>query len=520
MKGRIAAMKRNVKILLTALLIYAALLVCLSEAEAPAAESTIHGLADALWFSLITMTTVGYGDLAPVTPIGRMVGGIFALCSVGILSLLIGVALNLVGDRWIPRIRLRFGRKKPWYVFNAENPDSEALAGRLRREEKELLLVFPKTGKKLMSGPDVVRLDASAEQLLRLRGSPEGMAFLCLSENLWSNFEQGSQAAELSVPSYCMTEVGADWLLPELHLFSRSEALSRCYWSRHPVTDGEKRIIVIGCGEAGCAILERALLTNIFEPGRTLEYHVFADSAGFASLHPEIAEALSGKDSEEDLLVIHDGEWTEARELIGTADRIVLCADEDADNLHAYEMLRRWYATDAKIHLRLNEPIQGTLSFGDREEILTPEFVMRDEINRRAMLLNDLYNRSSDRPTAWRDLSHFLRQSNIAAADHLIIKARLLLGDGIAEELTEEVCRLAYAKYREQAEKRDIFQRIEHRRWMRFYRMYNWTYDPKRDDRHRHHPLLLPYGELSEQEQRKDSFAWELLGQLYENQSD
>ncbi|MDO4989418.1 MAG: potassium channel family protein, partial [Eubacteriales bacterium] len=72
-------MKRSVKLLLTALAVYLVLLLLLLGAEAGNPNATIRSFGDALWFSLITMTTVGYGDLSPVTPAGRVLGIIFAL---------------------------------------------------------------------------------------------------------------------------------------------------------------------------------------------------------------------------------------------------------------------------------------------------------------------------------------------------------------------------------------------------------------------------------------------------------
>ena len=37
-------------------------------------DGRIHSFGDALWWSAATITTVGYGDIAPVTFIGRVVG--------------------------------------------------------------------------------------------------------------------------------------------------------------------------------------------------------------------------------------------------------------------------------------------------------------------------------------------------------------------------------------------------------------------------------------------------------------
>lgn len=57
----------------TAVLIYVASLAAL-EAERHAPSATIVSFGDALWWSWVSATTTGYGDLVPVTASGRLVG--------------------------------------------------------------------------------------------------------------------------------------------------------------------------------------------------------------------------------------------------------------------------------------------------------------------------------------------------------------------------------------------------------------------------------------------------------------
>ncbi len=41
---------------------------------------------DAAWWSIVTLTTVGYGDVYPVTPMGRLVAGLLVVLAVGMVA--------------------------------------------------------------------------------------------------------------------------------------------------------------------------------------------------------------------------------------------------------------------------------------------------------------------------------------------------------------------------------------------------------------------------------------------------
>jgi voltage-gated potassium channel len=74
-----------------------AVVVYLYERHAP--HSSIHTLGESLWFSVVTVTTVGYGDYTPVTVVGRITAVLIML--VGLLTLAVvtaQVASNFVAQ--------------------------------------------------------------------------------------------------------------------------------------------------------------------------------------------------------------------------------------------------------------------------------------------------------------------------------------------------------------------------------------------------------------------------------------
>ena len=54
-------------------------------------DETFHSFFDALYWATVTLTTVGYGDLCPVTSIGRVVSMLSSLFGVAIIALPSGV---------------------------------------------------------------------------------------------------------------------------------------------------------------------------------------------------------------------------------------------------------------------------------------------------------------------------------------------------------------------------------------------------------------------------------------------
>jgi len=53
-------------------------------------NSNLYSFGDALWLSFVTATTVGYGDLAPITAGGRIVSAVISIMGLGFLGMLAG----------------------------------------------------------------------------------------------------------------------------------------------------------------------------------------------------------------------------------------------------------------------------------------------------------------------------------------------------------------------------------------------------------------------------------------------
>lgn len=73
--------------------------VAVLDAERNHAEATITTFGDALWWSFVTVSTVGYGDLAPVSGGGRLVGVGLMLAGVALLGVVTATFASWLVDR-------------------------------------------------------------------------------------------------------------------------------------------------------------------------------------------------------------------------------------------------------------------------------------------------------------------------------------------------------------------------------------------------------------------------------------
>ena len=90
-----AALSARRNELLGVVSVVAALLVLASSLmyyiEQSAQPDKFSSIPATMWWSIITVTTVGYGDVAPVTPGGRLLAGVIALLGIGIFALPAGI---------------------------------------------------------------------------------------------------------------------------------------------------------------------------------------------------------------------------------------------------------------------------------------------------------------------------------------------------------------------------------------------------------------------------------------------
>lgn len=64
----------------------ASVLIIGAESQSP--QANIHDASDAVWWSIVTMATVGYGDKYPVTNPGRVIGIFVMIVGVGLFSIM------------------------------------------------------------------------------------------------------------------------------------------------------------------------------------------------------------------------------------------------------------------------------------------------------------------------------------------------------------------------------------------------------------------------------------------------
>ena len=89
----------------------AALLLYFVEGDVPGQEANFGSVPRALWWAVVTLTTVGYGDVYPITPLGRVAAAFVALIGIGVVALPTGIIASAFAEE--ARERLESRRRPP-----------------------------------------------------------------------------------------------------------------------------------------------------------------------------------------------------------------------------------------------------------------------------------------------------------------------------------------------------------------------------------------------------------------------
>lgn len=89
--------------ILTVILLFASAGMYFIEHEAQ--PDKFGSIPATMWWSVVTLSTVGYGDVYPITPLGKIFGGVVALIGVGLFAIPAGILASGFTQNAINKLR-------------------------------------------------------------------------------------------------------------------------------------------------------------------------------------------------------------------------------------------------------------------------------------------------------------------------------------------------------------------------------------------------------------------------------
>lgn len=86
-------------------------------------ENGFHSIPDSIYWAIVTITTVGYGDISPVTPLGKFVASFIMFIGYGIIAVPTGIVTN----EMIAAVRSKKASSETCPACGREGHDADAV---------------------------------------------------------------------------------------------------------------------------------------------------------------------------------------------------------------------------------------------------------------------------------------------------------------------------------------------------------------------------------------------------------
>lgn len=311
--------------------------------------------------------------------------------------------------------------------------------------------------------------------------------------------------------------------VPNLHFFCPEENAARQFWknccpySLSAQKNHRLSITIIGFGSLGKEVLLSALQYNIFHRDQRIEYHILGEEHGFQQIYRRLSQIS-------DPVFFHPEPWYDHMALLRDSDMIIIAEVPDQlailrdisltlphKDLYVFtyqQGINLLQKNNAHIH-----PLDWHAGARSKDAILnTKLFDLAMAVNLRyAHLYSNVPEVKENLLPQWALLETFARYSNISTADYHDIRKIMMREKNWSVPLN--------------APQMEELAELEHIRWCRYHYLNNWEHGIPangnvKDADARIHKSLVPYKDLSRQEQEKDHEIIKILLSLSPLESD
>jgi len=148
------------------------------------------GIVDAFWWSIVTMTTVGYGDISPATPAGRITGMLVMIFGIGFLGVFTAaIAGFFIENRLLENKGMKSTHFTGHFIICGWNFRGNDIVAELRADPKTkdlpFVIIADIPEKPLDDGQiHFIRGEVSPETLEKANARKAGVAFILSDDKL------------------------------------------------------------------------------------------------------------------------------------------------------------------------------------------------------------------------------------------------------------------------------------------------------------------------------------------------